>query len=234
MVETIYYKLLTQFFLVFWPFFLLMYAFVYMARFIDKTHLYHSVKSLVESEQDCILLDQPKLYTLVSIAVQYFAYRSTKKPGAYIIRIEDGELAHKILRNAKDPNTYKILQKLNVTRKLKYQNSTFYLDFFSPQSWNITSALPSEKIQGALVIHQTPSHNPFDEKESTEEEEIVENLPPFYHLMGLCEVCPKTIAIAYEKEIPGFSPVRFSFIPDENERMMKGVKVSKDIDLDFK
>ena len=52
---------------------------------MDKKHLYEGVKALVnEQEHNHLQLSQQKLFTLFSIAFQYFLYKSTKNPGAYV------------------------------------------------------------------------------------------------------------------------------------------------------
>ena len=88
-----------------------------MKRDLNKNDLYESVKALVECESSHIHLHQHKLFTLFSVAFQYLLYMSTKKPGAYIIRIEDSQLAEKIARKAKDLSSRKFLQTLLLPRK---------------------------------------------------------------------------------------------------------------------
>lgn len=87
---------------------------------LSKEHLYEGVKQLVEAETNKIHLNQPKLYTLMSLGFQYLLYLSTKTPGAYLIRIEESILADKLMKKSKDPSTRKFLAKLLTTRKLNY------------------------------------------------------------------------------------------------------------------
>ena len=70
---------------------------------LSKKDLYESVKTLVETKDQQILLGQHKLYTLFSIAFQYMLFLSTKNPGGYIIRIENSQLAEKLTKKSKRP-----------------------------------------------------------------------------------------------------------------------------------
>ena len=90
---------------------------------LSKEDLYESVKTLVETEEEHIHLDQQKLFTLFSVAFQYLLFKSTKEPGAYILRIEDSALAEKLAKKSKDPSTRRFVQSLLLPRKLKYQKS---------------------------------------------------------------------------------------------------------------
>ena len=108
---------------------------------LTKELLYEGVKTLLESNKNHIHLPQQKLYTLFSLAFQYMLYNSTKDAGAYIIRIEDGQLAEKLARKAKDDVTRKFMQRLMLPRRLKYGNSTFYLDFFHIGSWSTVNEI---------------------------------------------------------------------------------------------
>ncbi|MCR9203633.1 MAG: hypothetical protein NXH75_03585, partial [Halobacteriovoraceae bacterium] len=169
---------------------------------LSKEDLYTSVKALVETEDKHIHLDQQKLFTLYSIAFQYLLFLSTKSPGAYIIRIEDSALAEKLARKSKDSSTRRFMQSLMLPRKLKYQKSTFFLDFFHVGSWALTADIPKEKIKGAVIVKNT-SNKPMTEieiDEDTEEVDPMAGLPPDYYLTSLTEFIPKTITIAYEWE----------------------------------
>src|SRR5690606_7633579 len=94
-----------------------------------------------------IHLCQQKLYTLFSIAFQYLLYQSSKNNGAYIIRVEDSFLAEKLARKAKDETSRKFMARLLHTRKLRYERSTFYLDYFNLQSWSLTADLPKSRLK---------------------------------------------------------------------------------------
>jgi hypothetical protein len=212
-----------------------------MARDLEKKDLYESVKTLVECEKKHIHLTQHKLFTLFSLAFQYMLFQSTKKPGAYIIRIENSQLTDKLARKAKDPSTRKFIQSLLLPRKLKYQKSTFYLDFFHIGSWNMTSEIPKEKIKGAIIIKSTqttPLQGEVPVTESDEEEEAEANelkkfnFPEDYYYLSLQENCPKTIVIAFEKEFEDVTKLTFPFIKDEEERNLKGVTISHEINWD--
>jgi len=204
---------------------------------LSKEDLYESVKTLVEAENEKhLLLEQQKLFTLFSIAFQYLLFKSTKEPGAYILRIEDSALAEKLAKKSKDPSTRRFLQSLLLPRKFKYQRSTFFLDFFHIGSWSLTSDIPREKIKGAIVVKNT-SDRPMTEIEMDEEE--IENdpmtaLPKDYFLTSLTEFVPKTITIAYEWEEGNHLPlksIQFPFIKKEKERVA-GLTLSRDIDLE--
>ncbi len=203
---------------------------------LSKEDLYESVKTLVEAEDKHLLLDQQKLFTLFSIAFQYLLFKSTKEPGAYILRIEDSALAEKLAKKSKDPSTRRFLQSLLLPRKFKYQKSTFFLDFFHIGSWSLTADIPRDKIKGAIVVKNT-SDRPMTEIEMDEEE--VENdpmaaLPKDYFLTSLTEFVPKTITIAYEwvegEHLP-LKSVQFPFIKKEKDRVA-GLTLSRDIDLE--
>jgi hypothetical protein len=133
---------------------------------LTKEQLYESVKTLLEHPDSHLHLPQHKLFTLVSIAVQYFLFLSTKKPGIYIFRFENGHLVDKLTKKSKDPTTRKFLEKIFLPRKLIYNQSTFYLDFFHISSWSITNDLPKQRLQGALIVKDSsprPLVEPIDD-----------------------------------------------------------------------
>ncbi len=206
---------------------------------LSKEDLYESVKTLVETEEKHLLLDQQKLFTLFSIAFQYLLFKSTKEPGAYIIRIEDSSLADKLAKKSKDPSTRRFIQSLLLPRKLKFQSSTFYLDFFHVGSWSLTADIPRDKIKGAIIVKNT-AERPMTEFEMNEAGEVEENtdimaaLPKDYFLTSLTEFVPRTLTIAYEwiegAHLP-LTSVQFPFIKKEKERVA-GLTLSRDIDLD--
>jgi hypothetical protein len=210
-----------------------------MKKDLGKQELYDAVKTLVEAESDHIHLTQHKLFTLFSIAFQYMLFRSTKNPGAYILRIEDSLLAEKLARKSKDASTRRFIQSILLPRKLKFQKSTFYIDFFHVGSWNLTKDLPRERIQGAIIVKNTSSKPmteimaPSTNEEGEEvEQDIMASLPEDYYYTSLREFVPSTISIAYETELPGTSPLEFGFIQKEKERTASGVTISGNIDLD--
>ena len=201
---------------------------------LTKEDLYTSVKTLVETEAKHIHLGQQKLFTLYSIAFQYFLFQSIKSPGAYLIRIEDSELAQKLSRRSKDSSTRRFMQSLLLPRKLKYQNSTFYLDFFHIGSWALTADIPREKIKGAVIVKNTSSQPMTELEEENGEADPTADLPPDYFLTSLTEFVPKTITVAYnwknENNLP-LEKINFPFIKQEREKVA-GLTISKEIDLD--
>lgn len=198
---------------------------------MPKEELYEGVKTLVESEQKHIHLSQQKLYTLFSIAFQYLLFKSTKEPGAYLIRIEDSILADKLAKKSKDPSTRKFLQSLLIPRKLKYGKSTFYLDSFHIGSWSLTSDIPKAKLKAALICKNTSDKPMTEIDEDDDQENPHANLPENYFLNSLTEFMPKTITIAYDHEFEDLTKLEFPFIKKEPERV-SGFTVSKELNLD--
>ena len=199
---------------------------------LSKEDLYESVKTLVECEIPHIHLNQHKLFTLFSVAFQYILFQSTKNPGAYILRIEDSQLADKLSKKSKDPSTRKFMQSLQVPRKLKYGKSMFFLDFFHIGSWNLTKDIKAEKLKGAIIVKNTSS-KPMEFTELEEgEEDIMASLPKDYFLTTLQETMPKTITIAFEEEFDGVETLAFPFIKKDKQLSISGVTIGKDIDWD--
>jgi hypothetical protein len=202
---------------------------------LDKSTLYEAVKTLVECPSKHIHLDQQKLFTLFSVAFQYILFRSTKHPGHYIIRIEDSLLAEKLARKAKDETTRKFMGRLLVPRRLAYGNSTFHLDYFPLATWSVTKDLPKERIQGAIIVKNT-SHNPLidesDFRHITEDEQAIALFGKSYFLTSLMDVAPTTITIAFEEEFEGLETIQFDFIEEKSERMVDGVTISDDIQIE--
>jgi hypothetical protein len=205
---------------------------------LTKQLLYDSVKTLVECEHKHIHLCQQKLHTLFSIAFQYFLFQSTKKPGIYLLRFEDSFLADKLAKKAKDDITRKFLHNIMLPRKMRYDRSIFYLDFFNIQSWAVTKDLPKEKIQGALIVKNT-SKNPLidegdfrnqmnEETESPADVGIQQGLEEDFYLTSLTNFVPKSITIAFGEEFKDLHPIKFPFIV-ENLEPSTGVRVAKDL-----
>jgi hypothetical protein len=202
---------------------------------LDKSTLYEAVKTLVESPNKHIHLNQQKLFTLFSIAFQYILFRSTKNPGHYIIRIEDSMLAEKLARKAKDETTRKFMGRLIVPRRLAYGNSTFHMDYFPLATWGVTKDLPKEKIQGAIIVKNT-SHNPLidesDFRHITEDEQAIQLFGKNYYLNSLMGIAPTTITIAFDEEFEGLEKILFDFIEEKSERLVDGVTMNDDIQFD--
>ncbi len=204
-----------------------------MSGDLTKQDLYEGVKTLIETDAVHVHLPQQKLFTLFSIGFQYLLFESTRKPGAYIIRVEDGQLAEKLAKKAKDPSTRKFMSSLLLSRKLKYERSVFYVDYFHMGSWNMTNEIPREKIQAALVVKNTSPKlmMEFDTQEETDTA-IIDTIKNQDYLKSLMEFVPRTISIAFEENFPGTTPVHFPFIKKEKERTVAGVTINTDIDFD--
>lgn len=195
---------------------------------LKKEDLITSVKTLLETEAQHLHLDQPKLYTLFSIAFQYMLFRSSNIKGHYIIRIENSFLAAKLARKAKDISTRKFLTQLQLPRKLKYGGSYFHLDFFPIATWGLTKDLPHEKVQGALIVKDAAPPPPLGPEDVDEQ---ILALPEDYYLSTLLDFVPKTITIAFEQSFEKLQPVRFPFIKDRDPGIgLKGVRIASDVD----
>ena len=206
-----------------------------MKKDLDKSTLYEAVKTLVECSEPHLHLPQQKLFTLFSVAFQYILFRSTKYPGHYIIRIEDSLLAEKLARKAKDETTRKFMARLLIPRRLNYGNSTFHLDYFALSSWGVTKDLPQGRIKGAIVVKNT-QHTPLidesDFRNITSDEQAVALFGKHYYLNSLMEIVPKTITIAFDEDFEGLHEINFPFIESKNERIVDGVILNEDINLD--
>lgn len=202
-------------------------------RDLSRQDLYESVKQLVESqEQKTLHLTQHKLYSLFSIAFQYILFRSTKEPGAYIIRLENSHLIDKLCRKSKDPSTRRFIQSLSLPRKLKYGKSTFYLDFFHFGSWNLTSEISPDKIKGSIIIKRG-NKDPLENAQAIEAGEIEKSpFPEDYYLTSLCEISPCNLFISHEDRLDGFTEIRFPFIKEDIPRNVAGVKINANIAWD--
>ena len=183
---------------------------------LSKEILYQSVKTLLDATPPHIHLRQQKLFTLFSFAFQYLLFCSTKNPGAYLLRIEDGVLAEKLSHKARDPVTRKFLKSLSLSRKLRYKKSTFFIDFFHFDSWFSPKILPLQKVQAALIV-KNASPKPLEEWNSHQ------------YLTSLLDVVPKTITIAHDCSIEGLASLEFPFV---KKAKIQGLTVSKDLDID--
>jgi hypothetical protein len=201
-----------------------------MSGDLSKNELYEGVKSLVEASSSNIHLEQQKLFTLFSIAFQYILFYSMKNPGAYIIRVEDGILADKLAKKSKDPSTRKFMSSLLIPRKLKYEKSVLYLDYFNPSSWNLTQEIPSDKVKGSIIICNT-SKRPMMEIDPEDEVDSI-HLDKELYYKQLVSICPKNIIIAFESSFPDFTALSFPFIKKEKEKTISGVTIHDDIEWD--
>ena len=184
---------------------------------LSKDHLYESVKQIIDIERKSkthLHLYQHKLYTLFSIAFNYFLFNSTKNPGTYIIRVDGPILAEKLAKKAKDHASRKFIESLLIPKKLIYKGSTFYLDFFQIGSWNRTKDLNKEKIKGALIIKNT-ARKPLEENQQEDEvvqpstEKMVNELTKDFYISSLTEFVPKILLVAYEEEYEDFEKISF-------------------------
>ena len=203
---------------------------------LTKEQLYESVKQLIELQRapnQIIHLPQQKLYTLFTIAFEYMLYMSTKNPGAYIIRIEDAHLADKLAFKAKDQTTRKFMSRMLLPRRLKYNNSVFYLDFFSFTTWQQTNEIPHHKIKGSIIVKNTTEKVLAEDLVPTEDENEVVNvqLPDDYYLESLRSITDNIIIIAYNKEFENTIQVQFPFIA-EKEAIPPGVIIKEDLTFD--
>jgi len=202
-----------------------------MSSDLTKQDLYEGVKTLIETDAVHVHLPQQKLFTLFSIGFQYLLFQSTRNPGAYIIRVEDGHLAEKLAKKAKDPSSRKFMQSLLIPRKLKYEKSVFYLDYFHLGSWNLTSEIPKEKFQAALIVKNTSSRPMMEiEIEDSEDNTIPDTIKNGQYLKTLMNTVPRTITIAFEDTFEGTTQVNFPFIKKEKERTVSGVTISSDVE----
>lgn len=203
-------------------------------RNLDREELYLGVKTLIESEHSHVHLYQHKLFTLFSIAFQHLLYLSTKQKGFYLVRIEDGPLAEKLSHKAKDETTRKFMQRLLISRKLKYGESTFFLDYFHIGSWSLVSDLPREQILGAMIVKNTIDC-PLRENDlllefgvdgSTESP-----FPADYYYTSLREFIPRTTVIAYGETFAGNMKLAIPFVKDNEEKVVNGVSLAEDLDV---
>ena len=207
---------------------------MFMSRDLSKKDLYESVKTILDAKnQKAIHLTQHKLYSLFSIAFQLILFKSTKKPGAYVIRVENSNLIDKLARKSKDPSTRKFIQSLLLPRKLKYGKSTFYLDFFHFGTWNLTSEIDPSKLMGSLIVKRGKSDQLEDFNSVNEDGEVVENpFPKDYHITGLVEASPCNIYISHEDPMNGFEEIKFPFIKEDKKDTVSGVKINEEINWD--
>tara|TARA_Y100001970_G_C14132381_1_gene802416 strand:- start:47 stop:694 length:648 start_codon:yes stop_codon:yes gene_type:complete len=208
---------------------------------LSKDHLYESVKQIIDIEEKPTIhlhLHQHKLYTLFSIAFNYFLFNSTKNPGTYIIRVDGPILAEKLAKKAKDQASRKFMESLLMPKKLIYKGSTFYLDFFQIGSWNRTKDLNKEKIKGALIIKNTarkPLEDKTDGKQPEDDaapsipDQVINDIPKDFYISSLTEFVPKVLLVAYEEEFEGFEKISFPFIKKEKEPLLKGVTIASDV-----
>lgn len=202
-----------------------------MSNDLTKQDLYEGVKTLIETDAIHVHLPQQKLFTLFSIGFQYLLFQSTRNPGAYIIRVEDGHLAEKLAKKAKDPSTRKFMQSLLIPRKLKYEKSVFYLDYFHMGSWNMTSEIPKDKVQAALVVKNTSSRPMMEiEIEEVDETSFPDTIKNGQYRKSLMESTPRTITIAFEEMFEETTQVNFPFIKKEKERTVSGVTIHEDME----
>ncbi|MBF0359633.1 MAG: hypothetical protein HQK49_01385 [Oligoflexia bacterium] len=198
-------------------------------RELDRNDLYIGVKTLLETDNHSIHLPQQKLFTLFSVALQYLVYCSTKTPGNYLVRVENSFLAEKLANKAKDESSRKFMQKLIVSRKLKYKDSTFYLDYFHLSSWGLTSIFTKNQIECALVVKDS-YNRPLDE---FIQPEIPNDIDLNYHT-SLKDIANTTVIIAYGEKYEGFKSIHLPFINSAQDNLIvNGVTLSSSLSLKF-
>lgn len=198
---------------------------------LTKSQLLEGVGQLVEldlAQINHVHLYQHKLFTLFSVSFQYMLFLSMQRPGYYLIRIQDGELAQKLAKKAKDESTRKFLTKLIHQRKLRYRDSYFVLDYFQPSTWAQTMDIPKEKIQCSVLICESVM------KESWPEFEHLGSIPYFHSLLG---ISPRFIFIdldknmKYSENFTQLQRVTLSIIGPQDLGALSGVVLGKDINI---
>ena len=98
-------------------------------------------------------------------------------------------------------------------------------------SWNMTSEIPRDRIQAALVIKNTSSR-PMQEMETQEIDEtsFPDTIANGQYLKTLMEMSPRTITIAFEESFEGTTQISFPFIKKERERTVAGVTIHDDME----
>jgi hypothetical protein len=211
-----------------------------MKKDLSKQSLYDGVKQLVESTDEHLHLAQPKLYTLFSVAFQYLLFKASKEKGHYILRVEDGQMADKLARRAKDASSRKFMYTLLHNRRMKFKNSVIYLDFFNPKSWTFSQDIPENALKLAVIIKNTsdrPMDPTFDSEGATEGPEVPQaveevDLPKDFYYTSLKEVAKETIIVAFEQAFESVKNIEFPFIEIEKKKTIGGVTLSEKLDWD--
>jgi hypothetical protein len=203
-----------------------------MSDNLSQKHLYEGVKSIIETNHQHLHFYQHKLFTLFSLAFQFYLYKSTKEPGIYLIRVEDRHLADKLARKAKDADTRKFFCQLLPHGRLKFKSSSFYLDYFQTSSWKQTCSLDPQKIKGSLIVKNT-SRNPMEHEYLSDENEAEkQNFQQQLYYTTLRGIAAHSIVIAYESEFTESHKWDFPFIQRDEERALAGVKLSQNFKLE--
>ena len=129
------------------------------------------------------------------------------------------------------------MQQLLIPRRLNYQKSSFYLDFFQVTSWNMTSDIPRERIKAALVVKNTSDRpmsdiDPLAIGETTDGSRNLADLPRDYYFTSLQSFVPKSIIIAFQAQFEATHEINFAFIKKSNDRLAPGLKISDELDLE--
>lgn len=177
-------------------------------------------------------LNQHKLFTLFSVAFQSMLFLSSQSntSGQYLIRLENGALGQKLSQKAKDESTRKFIVKLLIQRKLKYKESCFYLDYFSPNTWFPLAEIPKGRFQGVIIVSESSM------RELGEEYAHLGEIPYYTLIKNFCD---KSILIdlnknqRFEEQIEPIIKVTIPIIgpKDEDVTLASGVSISKEIDL---
>jgi hypothetical protein len=183
---------------------------------LSRHELTEALKTLIEVEETPHLhFSQHKLFTLVSVAIQYFLYRSGQVPGSYILRIEDGPLYEKLIQRAKDSSTRNFLKALFLPRKLKYKKSLFFLDYFNVGTWPRTNEIPREKLKGALIIKNSMKRPMVEDEYDSARPDI---FPKHFFYTSLKSITPKTIILAYGEDFDDTHKIEFPWIQKKEEK----------------
>lgn len=197
---------------------------------LKKETMYEGVGLLLDCPHPHMHLDQQKLYTLFTLAMQYFMYLSSKEKGHYIIRLEDSYLLEKLQRRSKNDIVRKMLHKLALPRRLKYGESVFHLDFFNVSTWSSTNELPREKIKGALVVKNSQSAPLSFGVEDEADAAIIAALPKNHFHSCLVDWIPRSIIIAFDEDYDQTQKLRFPFIKETpRENIAEGVNIYGDV-----
>ncbi len=179
--------------------------------------------NLVAKKHVNIHLYQAKIFTLFSICIHFLLKKSHIDKGAYIIRLESSSLLNRLIKGAKTPLSREILYKLSSSRKQYIKDSIFYLDFFQPSSWSLTSNIARERIKYMLIVKDSRAI-------FTEEDSNSENKSSTLNIDQFINHSPKNLIISVDYKNDNIHPLEFKFLK-QTEDVSNGVTICSDIDL---